>query len=309
MRIGRYEARAVRTATFRLDGGAMFGIVPRAVWEKEAPPDAQNRVTLALRCLLLQGADRTILVDTGIGDKGGAKFDERFAVTTPTAGPAAPPSAAAAGPQTSRLARALGALGVEPEQVTDCVLTHLHWDHAGGATVPAPGGGLVPQFPRARYYVQRAHHAWAQAPSERDQGSFRREDWEALADRLVLLDGPGEILPGLHARLSGGHTPGLQLVHVCAGERDGGGGGDGDGGGDGGLVYCADLVPTSHHLRPSWVMGYDLFPATGVREKRALREEAARRRWMLFFEHDPDVDAATVRWDGDRPVVDQVFAL
>jgi len=284
MQIGRYDARAVRTASFRLDGGAMFGIVPRPVWEKELAPDADNRIGLALRCLLLRGEGRTIVVDTGIGEKGGTRFDERFAVAPP------PP------PGSTRLAGALAELDVRPEDVTDCVLTHLHWDHAGGAVAAGPGGALAPQFPRATYWLQRAHWEHAQAPTERDAGSFRRDDWAALDGQLRLVDGAVELLPGVRARLSGGHTPGLQLVHV-------------DDGAGGGLVYCADLLPTAHHLRPSWTMGYDLFPAACAAEKRALLEEAAARGWLLFFEHDPATDAATVRFEGDRPLVDRTVAL
>ncbi len=284
MRIGRYDARAIRTAGFRLDGGAMFGIVPRPVWAKALPPDDENRVSLALRCLLLRGDGRTVVIDTGVGEKGGPKFDERYAVSP------APPAGS------TRLAAALGALGVRPEEVTDCILTHLHWDHAGGATAAGPDGRLVPQFPNAKYWLQRAHWEWAQAPSERDAGSFRPDDWRALEGRVELVDGPVELLPGVRARLSEGHTRALQLVHV----EDASGGG---------LVYCADLMPTSFHLRPAWTMGYDLRPAVCAAEKRALLEEAARRGWALFFEHDPEIDAATVRLDGDRPAVDRTIAL
>jgi glyoxylase-like metal-dependent hydrolase (beta-lactamase superfamily II) len=273
MQVGRWQARSLEFGRFRLDGGAMFGVVPRVVWEQEAPPDGRNRIALALRCLLLQDGERVVLVDCGVGDKDGPSFREIFAVEDEGAG----------------VARSLAECGLAPGDVTDLVLTHLHFDHAGGAVARDAAGRGVPAFPNATIHVQRRQWEWAQAPSLRDRASYLRENLEPLRQaRLNLLEGEGEILPGLRARVVEGHTQGMQVVEVE---------------GKPGLVYCADLVPTAAHLPPAWVMGYDLHPLTVVEEKLALYSRIGDGSAWLVFEHDPRWAAARIDAAGKRPAI------
>ncbi len=279
MRVGCYQVRAVIDAFFGLDGGAMFGIVPRPLWEREQPPDGRNRIRLACRCLLLQGDGRVVLVDTGIGAKWSARERGIYAIE-PVAG---------------GLPRALAAGGVEPGDVTDVIQTHLHFDHAGGLTSPAPGASaeeaardgaaVVATFPAATLHVQRRNWRWAAAPSPRDAGSYRAVDWApytAGGAALHLVDGAAPILPGVDALPTEGHTPGQQMVRVR------GGAGEPD------LIYCGDVIPTHSHLRLPWNMGYDLAPLTILDEKRAVIDEAAARGHLLVLEHDPEVAAVRV---------------
>ncbi len=263
MRIGRYEVHPVETGRFALDGGAMFGVVPKPLWEKTNPPDEKNRISLAARALLLQGEGRTILVDTG----NGAKFDEKLAsiYRIETGG--------------KDLLSSLARLGVAPEDVTDVILTHLHFDHAGGSTLRV-NGEVVPAFPRARYYVQAEHWRAAQAPTERDRASFFPDDFLPLYRRGVLefTEGEGEIVPGITVRCVHGHTSALQCPVVSDGKET--------------LFYCADLVPTTSHVPLPWIMGYDLRPLVTLEEKRRLLGQAADEGWIMFFEHDPHLEAA-----------------
>ena len=274
LRIGPYDVRSAPTGFFGLDGGAMFGVVPKVLWSKSNPPDASNRIQMEARALLLLSRDRKILIDTGnggdfvekYGEKMGGKFAEMFAID-------------AAG---ATLEKSLRAAGVAPNDVTDVILTHLHFDHAGGAT-RWRDGGVRPTFPNARHYVQRANLEAAREPNLRERASYLPANFEPLLEAgvLTLLDGPvSELLPGVSVRLSDGHTRGQQIVVVSDGDAT--------------LAYCADLIPTSSHVRVPWVMGYDLHPLQIMEEKRALLAEAAANKWYLFFEHDPFVDAARV---------------
>ncbi|MFA7331391.1 MAG: MBL fold metallo-hydrolase [Candidatus Delongbacteria bacterium] len=274
MQIGRWDVRSLDFGRFRLDGGAMFGVVPRVVWEREAPPDALNRIELALRCLLVRDGTRTVLVDCGVGDKDGPLFREMFALDD-------------AGRSLDEL---LAEQGLAPADVTDLVLTHLHFDHAGGA-VRLEGGRGVPALPNARIHLQRRQWEWALQPTLRDRASYLKENLEPLRGLdLHLLEGPGELFPGLSLRVVDGHTPGMQLVEL-------------DGGGGPGLVHCADLVPTAAHLPLPWVMGYDLFPLSVVEEKQALYQSHGDGSSWLVFEHDPRLAAARVDTRGRRPVL------
>jgi glyoxylase-like metal-dependent hydrolase (beta-lactamase superfamily II) len=263
MRIGQYEIHPVETGRFALDGGAMFGVVPKPLWEKSNPPDAQNRITLAARALLLKGAGRTVLVDTG----NGAKFNDKLrTIYRMERGP-------------SDLVASLAAFGVAPDDVTDVILTHLHFDHAGGSTTLV-NGEPVPTFPRARYHVQAEHWRAAQSPTERDRASFFPDDFLPLRARDVLefTDGEGEVLPGIGVRLVHGHTSALQCPVISDGRET--------------LFFCADLVPTSSHIPLPWIMAYDLRPLVTLEEKRRILSEAAGGGWIMFFEHDPFVAAA-----------------
>lgn len=268
MQVGRWQVETLEFGRFRLDGGAMFGVVPRNLWEKKAPPDEQNRIALAMRCLLLRDGERTVLVDCGVGDKESARFHEIFALEN-------------AG---SDVRTELGRRGLAVEDISDLVLTHLHFDHVGGAVTRQADGRLVPTFPNARIHVQRRQWEWALSPSPRDRASYLKDNLDPLRELpLVLGDGPGELLPGLGVRIVEGHTPGMQLLQLE---------GDGD---QPGLIYCADLVPTAAHLPPAWVMGYDLQPLKALAEKQALYRDADEGRYWLVFEHDPRHAAARVR--------------
>ena len=260
MTLAGYQIDLVEAGRVWLDGGAMFGIVPRPLWARRIAPDDRNRIPLAMRCLLLRGHGRTVLVDTGVGDKSDAKFRDIYGVDL----------------DHSRLDRSLAALGVAPEDVTDVVLTHLHFDHAGGATRYDGRGHLALTFPEADHLVQRAHWEWAQ-DSPREGASFLAENLDPLAasGRLRLLDGPGRPLPGLELHVVDGHTRGQQLVRVTDGERS--------------VLHAADLVPTAAHVPLLWVMAYDVAPLDTIREKEGVLRRAAQERWTVVFEHDPEV--------------------
>jgi glyoxylase-like metal-dependent hydrolase (beta-lactamase superfamily II) len=273
VRIGPSEVTPVLDGVFSLDGGAMFGIVPRAIWERGDPPDPENRIVLALRCLLVQVDGRTILVDTGIGDKWSARDVARYAIAREGQG----------------LVGALNAHGISREDVTDVILTHLHFDHAGGVTRRGEGGALELTFPKARHFLQRRNLMHALHPTVRDRGSYLEENFALLArsKRLELLDGPAELAPGVEVVLFEGHTVGQQLVRIrdpLAPRR-------------GWILYGADIIPTSSHLSSAFVMGYDLSPDVTAREKARALARAAEEGGIVVFEHDPRIAAAMITFD------------
>lgn len=273
MQIGRYEVLIVETCRFALDGGAMFGVVPKNLWSKAYPHvDDQNRIAMSARALLVRGEGRTIVIDAGCGEKMGEKLESIYALER---------SRYALLPELERH-------GVHPEEVTDFVYTHLHFDHAGGSTRIDENGAVVPTFPNARHYVQKDQLAWARNPTDKDRASFMPENWEPVAERELLteLDGDGELFPGIEVRTVHGHTRAMQLVVVRGADKAEE---------PGGLIYCADLVPTTAHLPFPYIMGYDNFPLTSLEEKQRFLPEAYERRWILCFEHDAFTDAITIR--------------
>jgi glyoxylase-like metal-dependent hydrolase (beta-lactamase superfamily II) len=285
MTIGAYSLFPVVAGRFRLDGGAMFGVVPKVLWSKFHPADDLNRVEMVSRSLLLAGKGNVILVNTGIGTSWNDKERSIYALD---------PSVT--------LQDSLAALGFAPKQVTHVILTHLHFDHAGGCTIDANGrsvsGGQYagfgsggdtdarntrkPAFPNAVYFVQRRHLQWAEKPSARDRGSFLPHTWEGLVEQGLLepIDGARELLPGVSLEIVHGHTPFQQLPRITDGTTT--------------LLYCSDLVPFASQVKVPWVMGYDLRPVSTVREKHKLLSRAARENWLLFLEHDPHVERCRV---------------
>ncbi len=271
MKIGDWDVQHVDAGFFKLDGGAMFGTVPKVIWAKLMAADALNRIRFASNSLLLrgnvEGRSRVVVVETGNGDKEDALFRERFALEGHNI-----------------LLESLAARGVRPEDVTDVILTHLHFDHAGGAT-RREGDRIVPTFPKARHIVQRQELLDARNPPLRSRASYLPYNWEPLleAGLLETVDGEGDVLPGVSVRPMPGHNRGNQGVRVLGEDRK--------------LVYCGDLIPTRHHLQPTWVMGYDLDVNTCVDNRIRLLNEICDTADILAFDHDPEVPAGTVRKD------------
>jgi glyoxylase-like metal-dependent hydrolase (beta-lactamase superfamily II) len=264
MRFGSFEIGAVEHATFRLDGWAMFGTVPRTIWSKLSPPDADNRILLAARSLLLRRGDRTVLVDAGTGDRWTDKLRRIYDIRP----------AEAEGP------------GLDPASVTDVILTHLHFDHARGIFKARPGeeGAADLRFPSARIHVQAANYATAKAPNARERASYIAEDTKLLGGApLVLTSGSQEILPGVWVHETNGHTRGHQWVEVRAEGLT--------------VAFPSDIVPTSRHLPLPYLMGYDISAETLLAEKDALLSRAVDEGWLLVFGHDPDVAAGRVGRD------------
>lgn len=276
MRVGRYEIASIVDAYFALDGGAMFGIVPRPLWEKKIAPDARNRIPLACRCLVAvdREARRVVLVDVGIGGNWDAKRADIYAIDRSAGG----------------LVAGLARLGLSREAVTDVVLTHLHFDHAGGTTRRGPDGRLELTFPRATHHVQRRAWQLAHGPSEKDAGSFRAGDFELLqhSNLLHLVEGDATLFPDVELIASEGHTAGQQLPRFH---------GDGTH-----VTFCGDVIPTHAHLRPSWVMAYDVLPLTTIEEKKVLMAQALEEDGILVFEHDPVMAACRLREEEGQPV-------
>jgi len=268
---------AVHAGRLWLDGGAMFGVVPKPLWSRKIEADDRNRIPLATRCLLVEAGGRRMLVDSGVGTKEDEKFEDIYGVE---AGP--PPGSDA----DSRLEASLAEIGVAPEDVDLVLSTHLHFDHAGGNTVVAEGDGgegdgaeIRPAFPNATYLIRRGEWEFAHRDNERIQASYLKHNFDPLrrAGVVELLDGDEEVLPGVRTRRTAGHTPHHQSVIFEDGETT--------------LCYLADLVPTSAHVRLPWIMGYDVEPLVTLESKRELLTRAAEERWTLIFEHDPEVAA------------------
>ncbi|MCB1183188.1 MBL fold metallo-hydrolase [bacterium] len=280
MQLGDWNFRAVHDGRFKLDGGAMFGVVPKIFWEKQHPADEMNRIDLDLRCLLVDHGDRRILVDTGMGDRWTEKQLKIYGLVR----------------RPNQLVAELAEAGVTRESITDVVLTHLHFDHCGG-TLQERDGELRPVFPNARHWVQKRHWEWSQGPSERDRASFRPEDFAALAEhgQLQLVDGPGEIMPGVRVTTISGHTPGQQMVEFHTGA--------------GTVVFVGDLLPFLSQVHIPWIMGFDLNPLLTVTEKKQFLTRAVEDGYILVFEHDTMHEAATVTFADGKFQPDRVFTL
>ena len=288
--IGGLRCHTLEAGLQRLDGGAMFGVVPKPMWEKRAPPDERNRIPLAMRCLLVEHPDGPILVDTGVGDKDDAKFHDIYGIEN--RGP---------GGQT-RLDLALAEVGFTPADVRLVINTHLHFDHAGGNTRLAGAAafldtgefGAEPAFPNATYVVQRGELEFARHVNERTRASYIARNFEpvSVANRWRLFNGDGEVVPGISLRMSPGHVPYHQSVVI----RDGGEV----------AVFLADLIPTSAHLPLPWIMGYDLEPLRTLESKRALLRDAAAGNWLLIFEHDPAVAMGRLEDGAKAPTLIEV---
>ncbi len=271
MTIGPYTLTPLETGRFALDGGAMFGVVPKNLWSRTNPPDEQNRIAMALRCLLIEGNGMKILVDTGMGDK----YDEKTSAIYKL------------DHSKWTLLQSLTEHGLQASEITHIIQTHLHFDHCGGLVTRTDAGEgrvqHVPTFENAKVYVQKENLAWARNPTEKDRASYLKQDWEAIEANGMLeeLDGPGELFPGIELRIFNGHTRAQQLPHIfdVAGNH---------------LFFCADLFPTKAHINLPWIMGYDNFPLTTLDEKRKLLPEAYEDKWQLFLEHDPDSSIVTL---------------
>src|SRR3712207_3232853 len=276
MLFGDYRVEVVPDAEFRLDGGAMFGVVPRTLWSRVAPPDGRNRVRLACNCLYVEAGGERVLVETGLGDKWSEKQSEMYGIE-----------------RRGTLGERVRALtGCAPEDVTVVVNTHLHFDHAGGNTRLDGGGRAVPAFPNARYLISRGEYEHAVRPHERDRASYLPENWRPLEEsgQLELREAAYEVVPGLTMETVAGHSRTMQCLRLERGGRT--------------LYGFADLVPTRAHLAPAWVMGYDLYPVETVEAKKRLLPQAAREQWLCLFYHDPEVPLSRlIEEDGKlRPI-------
>lgn len=258
MKWGDFEIHVLSAGTMRLDGGAMFGVVPRVMWEKVAPPDERNRIRLGLNCLLVRSSAGNLLIDTGCGSK---LSDREISIYQLQQEPG--------------LEAELGRCGLSADQIDVVVNTHLHFDHAGGNTSRV-GTGVLPAFPRARYLVQRRELADAESANERTRASYFPDNWRPLAEsgQLEMLDGAAQVLPGVYCEPTPGHTAGHQCVRLESGGRT--------------LYYIADLCPTLAHVPLPWIMGYDLYPLTTLETRREVYRRAVAEDWLICFEHDPD---------------------
>lgn len=265
MKLGSFEVRGIETGRFRLDGGAMFGVVPKVLWDKTDPADENNRIAMTMRVLYAERGDMRLVVDSGAGNKLGEKMLRNYEIESP--------------PLRDRLMEE----GIDPDGVTHAVMTHLHFDHAGGFTWRDGDGSFRLAFPNAVHFVQRRQWRAALEPNEKDRASFFPENFLPVeeAGRLRLLDGEVEIAPGVRVIPTDGHTPGHQVVLFE---------GDGEA-----LLYGADLIPLASHVSLPWIMAYDHQPLDTLKEKKHLLDRAANEGWVLFFEHDPRIAACRVR--------------
>jgi glyoxylase-like metal-dependent hydrolase (beta-lactamase superfamily II) len=273
-RIGELEAVSLLDRHFRLDGGAMFGVVPKPLWEKRTAADDRNRISLAMRPLLVRG-DRLMIIDAGAGEKMDAKLQDIYGFE-----------------RSETLAASLAAAGVAAADIDIVLASHLHFDHAGGFTRKDDAGRGVPAFAHARYVIIAGEWHDATHAHERNRASYFDENYVPLRDAGVVdfMDGDGEVMPGVRVRCTGGHTRWHQIVYLESGGRT--------------AVFAADLIPTTAHVDVPWIMGYDLYPMDTLEFKRAFVREAIDREYVIFFEHDPAIAAGYIRERAGRPYVE-----
>jgi glyoxylase-like metal-dependent hydrolase (beta-lactamase superfamily II) len=260
MVFGDYRVEIVQDTEFRLDGGAMFGVVPRKLWARDCPPDDENRIRMNMNCVFIDTGSEKILVETGIGDKWSTKQRSMYGIDR-------------ARPLTETL---LSQTGVAADEITIVVNTHLHFDHAGGNTMLDAQGNSAPSFPNARYFVSRAELEHAEHPTERDRASYLPENWRPMvaSGQLETKDSDYEVVSGLRMETIAGHNRSMQCWRL---DRDGKT-----------MFGFADLVPMRAHVRLPWIMGYDLYPVETLDAKKKLLPQAARENWICMFYHDPD---------------------
>lgn len=263
------KVHTVLAGYFKLDGGAMHGVVPKVMWQKVNPADDDNMCSWAMRCLLIEHNDRVILVDNGMGDKQDEKFFSHFHPH---------------GDDT--IEKSIAAHGYKPEDITDVFLTHLHFDHCGGS-VKRDGDNLVLAFPNATYWSNQTHWDWATEPNVREKASFLKENILPIQEsgQLKFIDvaAGAEWLPGIRIHYCNGHTEQMMLLEIDHNNRT--------------LLYCADLIPSAAHISMPWVMSYDMKPLETLAEKEQLLTKAADNNWVLVFEHDRHIECATLKRD------------
>lgn len=267
MQIGKYKLHSIQTGLFRLDGGAMFGVVPKPLWSKTNPPDERNRIDMCMRSLLLVSDDKKIIIDNGVGYKLSQKVNEIYGVDH----------------SKFTLEHELQKLGYSTSDITDVLITHLHFDHAGGSTKLDENGKLQLMFQNATYHVQKRHWEWGQNPSERDKASFYPENYNPIKElgHLNLFDGDTKFDEHINLHVVNGHTAAMQLVTVNDDNTT--------------LLYTADLFPTTSHIPLAYIMGYDLFPLTTLDEKKKFLTRITSANWLLFFEHDAFTETCRVQ--------------
>ena len=277
MQIGKYKLSIIESGFFALDGGAMFGIIPKALWQKTNPADDSNRIKLSTRHLILQSDTKKIIVDTGMGEKWSDKekyiygVDENFTMKSE-----------------------LEKVNLTSEDITDVILTHLHFDHTGGSTI-YQNEKLVPAFPNAKYYVQKQNYDWAINPSDRDKGSYIKENFITLFDEGVLnfINGNEKFDDEIEFAVINGHTFGQQMIKISDSSNT--------------ILFCADLIPTFGHILLPYIMGYDLQPLVTLEEKKKFLKLANEENWKLYFGHDPEYALATIKKYGEGYSVDKKF--
>lgn len=263
MKLGKFEIYPIITGYFRLDGGAMFGVIPKVLWEKTNPPDENNRILLTLRCCLINTGKELVLIDTGIGNKNNEKFTNIYQVQ-----------------KEINLEKSLATIGISPNDINIVIDTHLHFDHCGGNTKIDTDGKIVPTFPNAQYYIQKDEWQAANNPDRRSRASYLKENFIPLqeANLVRLVDGDAIITEGIEVIKTSAHTFGHQVVKVSSEGQT--------------LIYWADLIPTASHLNLPYLMSYDLFPLQTMEQKERLLNQALRENWISFFEHDPKIGMA-----------------
>ncbi|HXK59578.1 MAG TPA: MBL fold metallo-hydrolase [Acidobacteriota bacterium] len=265
MKFGDFDLHLISDGNFWLDGGAMFGVVPKTLWEKKTVPDEKNRIRLGLNCLLVRTGSHNVLIDTGCGDKYGEKEVRIYRIEHQTA-----------------IIAELSRLGVSPQDIDIVINTHLHFDHCGGNT-RYEGGIIVPTFPKAEYLVRIEEYQDATCPNERSAVSYFEQNWAVLKERKVLrlIEADEEVLPGIRVIHTPGHTRGHQSVLIQSAGQS--------------LFYMADLCPTAAHVPLPWIMAYDLYPLTTLETRKTIYRQAVAENWVLFFEHDPEQPAGFLR--------------
>jgi glyoxylase-like metal-dependent hydrolase (beta-lactamase superfamily II) len=262
--LGDLELVSLYDGFFRLDGGLMFGMVPRPLWSKKTTADDRNRITLAMRPLLVRGV-RTMLIDAGVGDKDDERFRQIYGVERSRA-----------------LDAALAEAGVRPDEIDIVLATHLHFDHAGGFTIRDASGRIKPKFPRARYVVRRGEWETAMHPNERNRGSYLADNYAPLGEAgvLDLVDDDQTIMPGVRVQRTGGHTADHQMIWIESKGQH--------------AAYPADIMPTTAHLAPAWIMGIDSYPMETLDAKKSFLAAATERHALVFFAHDPAIASAHI---------------
>ncbi len=279
MKLGRFDLHPVSDGFFRLDGGSMFGVVPKVLWEKTNPADELNRILMSVTPLLIIDGERKILVDTGIGDKGSAKFFEMFDIDRKT-----------------NLIKSLVTYGVAPEDIDTVICTHLHWDHVGGNTKKDSSGIIVPTFPNARYIVDKGELSDATNMNERTHGSYHSDDFLPIQDAglmdIIKCDNDFDVCDGIRLEKIPGHNRHFMAVIISSeGET---------------AMYLGDLIPTPSHLLYPYMMGFDLFPMELLEQKKRVLKKAAQEDWLLIFEHDPVITMGYIKMENERPVLREV---